>query len=132
MMNINHYVEQKPTTCNICGGKVILIKVGKEHSTSEYIYKCTNCGASVGTHYTNPNLALGTLADLETKKMRRQAHLWFDKLWNTKEERESYYQKLANNLGIERNKCHFGLMNKETLDIVVPLLKKWWFEKFDR
>lgn len=131
-MSLKNFLEQvKPTTCNICGGKVILIKVGKEHSSSEFIYKCTECGASVGTHVCQPDVALGTLADLETKKKRRECHVWFDKLWSTHEEREEYYQRLANELGITRQQCHFGLMEMEMLEKALEIIKKWWWIKYD-
>ena len=126
------YTQEHPTTCNICGGVVVLINTGKQYSRSRFIYKCTQCGASVGTHTKEPTKALGTLADTETKQKRREVHTWFDKLWSNSEERENYYQRLANELGIERDKCHFGTMNKGQLEKSLTIIKKWWLEKFDK
>lgn len=124
--------QGKPNSCNLCGGKVVLIYVGKEHSRSGYIYKCEGCGASVGTSVRNHLESLGTLATLETKKKRREAHLWFDKLWTTRKEREQLYHLLAQALGIPREECHFGTMSDELLDKAIEIIKKWWLEKYDK
>ena len=124
-------MEKRPKVCNLCGGKVILINTGTKYSKSGFIYKCVNCGASVCTH---PNTidAMGTLADYETKKKRREVHQWFDKLYKTHEEREMLYEKLALALGIELDQCHFALMDMEMLDKALEIIKKWWLETFDR
>ena len=62
---------------------------------------------------------------------KNEAHKWFDKLWRNHEERDIYYQRLANELGLPYESCHFSLMTMEQLDKAIPLIKKWWFEKYD-
>lgn len=124
--------ESQPTICNVCGGKVILLYTGLKHSTSGYIYKCTNCGASVSTSYKDKTKAMGTLATMETKKKRRECHTWFDKLWEKHNDREKWYLKLSKELGIPREKCHFGTMSDSQLDRSLEIIKKWWLEKYDK
>lgn len=125
-------MEKRPTICNVCGGKVILLNVGKKHSRSSFIYKCVECGASVSTHPKRPRDAMGLLGNEEIKKKRRLVHEWFDKLWATHQEREKLYSRLAKELGIENNECHFSQMSEEQLDKALEIIKKWWWETFDK
>lgn len=122
--------EKHPTICNVCGGKVILINTGFDYDRGDYIYKCVNCGASVGTHPKTID-ALGTLANNEMKLKRREVHVWFDRLWNNHQEREELYCKLAKELQIEKEECHFALMSMEMLDKTLEIVKKWWLAKYD-
>ena len=69
------------------------------------------------------------MTDIYDKKS--EAHKWFDKLWRNHEERDIYYQKLAKEMGIEYDKCHFALMNTDQLDRALVIIKKWWWEKYD-
>lgn len=124
-------IQERPTKCNICGGKVIYIQTKQGFARSKFIYKCTQCGASVGTHITDPQKALGLLGNAETKAKRRELHLWFDRLWQTHSERENYYDRLAKELGIEKDECHFAMLTDEELDKALEIVKKWWIEKFD-
>ena len=61
-----------------------------------------------------------------------EAHLWFDKLWRNHSEREYYYQKLADELGIPKDQCHFSKMSDEMRELAMVYIKKWWWEKYDR
>lgn len=124
-------MEKHPTICNLCGGKVILIRTGLKYSRSGYIYKCVECGASVGTHPKTTD-ALGSLGDREIKAKRREVHVWFDRLYETHEEREKCYERLAAELGIEKENCHFAWMSMEMLEKALVIVKKWWWEKYDR
>lgn len=63
--------------------------------------------------------------------IRWEIHRWFDKLWRNGIEREELYCKLAEELGIPREQCHFATMEKELLDKALVIVKKWWFEKYD-
>ena len=63
---------------------------------------------------------------------RWELHRWFDNLWKNHEEREMLYQKLAKELGIEKEQCHFATLNEEQLNKALVIVKKWWFEKYDR
>lgn len=124
--------EPKPTKCNLCGGKVIYNKADTYKSVSGFVYYCTECHAWVGTYPHDKEIAYGPLANFDTRKKRAEIHDWFDKLWRNHDEREIMYQKLANELGIERENCHFGMMESEMLDKAIVIIKKWWFEKYDK
>lgn len=121
-------VPKEPTECNICGGKVKFNKCSK--SKSGFAYYCTNCHAWVGTSTKNPREALGELGNHETRTLRRELHTWFDKLWRNREERAMYYDKLA--VALNKSECHFSQMTTEELKKSLELVKKWWFEKYDR
>ena len=119
-----------PKTCNICGGKVKFNRCDMKKSRSGFVYYCTQCYAWVGTSPRFPREALGELANKEMRKRRRDLHLWFDKLWHGKDEREMYYDKLAVALG--KSDCHFSQMSMAELDKAEEIVKKWWLEKYDR
>ena len=119
-------------TCNLCGGVVKLIKVKKsDRCKSGYIYRCTKCGASVGTFERDTDIAMGILANKETSKMRTVVHKLFDRFWKNNKERHECYQKLATELGIEESECHIAYMDYETLIKAETILLRWWREKFD-
>lgn len=123
--------EPKPTTCNLCGGKVIYNQASKDKSVSGFVYYCTNCHAWVGTYPHQPDIAYGPLANFDTRKKRAEIHDWFDRLWKNHQERDYLYGKLAQELGIEKEQCHFGQLSDSDLDKADKIIKKWWFEKFD-
>lgn len=115
------------TICNLCGGKVEYIPnsliFGRSYG-SGYCYRCTYCGAYVGTHKTNPKKPLGILADEEMRQLRRQCHSLFDAKWINPKERRKAYQKLAEMMGIPLEDCHFAKFNKEQLKLALSLLGK--------
>ena len=124
------YVDEKPKTCNICGGEVVLTSnaeiYGKEYGNGR-CYLCTNCRAYVGTHKHEPDRALGTLADNETRQLRQKCHDLFDKLWlnspNRKVARTHYYKWLSNKMNIEKEDCHFGYFDKEQCKKAISFLE---------
>lgn len=127
---IDSECDKHPTVCNICGGKVLFNKCDKQKSRSGFVYYCTNCYAWVGTYPHNPTEAMGYLANKETRQRRANLHRWFDKLWRNHEEREIYYDKLAKELGLQE--CHFAQLSDKQMDRAEELIKKWWFEKYDK
>jgi len=68
----------------------------------------------------------------ELWQKRKEVHIWFDPLWRNHYERDDYYHKLAKELGIPYEKCHFSLMSIEELERALTIIKKWWWEKFDK
>lgn len=119
-----------PKVCKHCGGKVIFNRCDKHKSRSGYVYVCLNCHAWVGTSPKNIHDALGDLGTYELRKRRVELHRWFDKLWSNHRERANYYKRLAKELGMKE--CHFSQMSMEELDKAEIIIKKWWFEKYDR
>lgn len=91
-----------------------------------------NCGATVGTFKKDTDIAMGLLADKETSQMRVKVHRLFDRFWKGNKTRKRNYQKLANELGIEEENCHFAMMDLETLKRAEQILLKWWLEKYDK
>lgn len=119
-----------PTICPYCGGKVSLVKTSKY--PSGYMYSCDNCHAQVGTYKKEPTLAMGTLADSETRKKRLEVHKLLDRFWRSNLGRGKAYTKLANELGIEKEQCHIALMDLQTLNKAEQIILKWWREKYDK
>lgn len=118
-------INLQPTTCNLCGGKVVYIDnkiiYGKSYG-SGYAYFCTQCGAYVGTHRPRPKIALGILANAEMRKAKNMCHDMFDSLWHNQKEREYYYKLLASHMGIPPEECHFGYFDMEQLNFAYSIL----------
>lgn len=119
-----------PTTCNLCGGHVSLIKTKKYRSG--YMYSCDICRAQVGTFEKQPDIAMGILADSETRKKRVEVHKLLDRFWRSQSGRTRKYHKLAEELGINENDCHIAYMDLATLEKAEQILLKWWREKYDK
>lgn len=119
-------MEKHPKKCNLCGGEVIFtdnsVVYGKKYGSGK-CYLCLSCGAYVGTHKPRPKEALGLLADKEMRKMKIACHDLFDQLWNTREERNKEYKRLAKCMNIPVEECHFGYMDKKQLRQAYEILK---------
>lgn len=92
---------------------------------------CSKCWGYVGCHKDTLK-PLGTPADKDTRKAREAAHAAFDPLWQKRQRlsgltrnvaRGRGYKWLADQLGIERKRCHIGEMNAETARRVVAICK---------
>lgn len=122
-------INLKPKTCNLCGGKVVLIPnsqiYGKSYG-SGFCYFCTECGAYVGTHTRRPFEAMGILADRDMRQMKMKCHEIFDQKWKGKKHkhhaRDLAYQRLAKKMKIDVADCHFGYMDMEQLNIAYKIL----------
>ena len=68
----------------------------------------------------------------KVKDKRAECHQWFDKLWTSHAGRNQLYAKLADELGIDREECHFSRMCEKDLDKSLHILKMWWKKKYDR
>lgn len=85
-------------------------------------YRC-ECGAYCGTH-PNTFVPLGYPCGPETRKARMAAHAAFDPLWRNKQmKRNEAYKWLAGATGIEREKCHIGMMTIEQARSVVEAVR---------
>lgn len=79
---------------------------------------CVPCDAFVGCHkggigYGDGTRPFGTLADADLRLARKNTHLAFDVLWNTKAERRKAYRWLAEELQINEADCHIAMFNLE-------------------
>lgn len=123
-------VNIHPKICNICGGNVIFtsnatVYHGKEYGSGK-CYLCTSCRAYVGTHKNQPKDALGILADKDMRDMKMKCHDAFDKFWKSGKNSRSYmYQKLARELKIPVDECHFGWFDMEMLVKAYKIIVGW-------
>lgn len=123
-------IDLHPTTCNLCGGKVVLISnskiYGREYG-SGLCYFCTECGAYVGTHQPRPTEAMGVLSNKEMRDMKMKCHDLFDAHWKSsrhkKIARNKAYSDLANKMHIKVSDCHFGYFDMEQLNKAYKILK---------
>lgn len=121
-----------PKKCNLCGGKVIYVSneriYGKKYG-SGYCFLCTKCNAYVGTHIPQPKKALGLLADETMRKGKIMCHSIFDPLWKGKKrahyKRLRLYKKLAKEMDIPIEYCHFGYFDIEQLRKAYRIIKSW-------
>ena len=87
-------VDLKPTKCNICGGKVVLISnsfvYGREYGSGK-MYYCIDCTAYVGTHKSRPTEAFGILANNEMRELKKKCHSIFDEKWKNESSSKKRY-----------------------------------------
>lgn len=115
-----------PCICPYCQGLVSIthhqvIYSGKQYGEWPWVYACNDCDAYVGMHpFTN--LPLGTLADSTTRKARSKAKAAFNRHWQSRGmNRKQGYIWLAEQLGIERQKCHIGWSDTEQCQRIIKI-----------
>ena len=83
-------------------------------------YQCIPCQAHVGCH-PGTDRPLGRLANAELRKIRQEAHQYFDTLWKNQGtmKRKEAYSWLARKLGISVTSCHIGEFDVETCKKVI-------------
>lgn len=100
--------------------------------TERWWWLCSSCRGYVGCHKDTLK-PLGTPADKATRRAREAAHAVFDPLWQKRQRlsgltrsvaRGRGYKWLADQLGIDRKRCHIGEMNAEMAMQVVAICKK--------
>lgn len=108
---------EKKIICPYCKNIATLIngeKVYPENKNQHknFFYECEPCEAFVGCH-PNSTISLGTPAKIDLRQQRKLAHIYLDKVWESKiMTRSETYLALANYLGVEE--AHIGEMNLET------------------
>lgn len=117
-----------PTECQYCGGKVEIVKnseiYGREYGEWPWAYLCRGCKAYVGMHpFTG--IPLGTLADRNTREMRKLAKDAFNPLWQSGQmTRGDAYAWLAAQLGIAAGACHVGWFDADTCERVIEIIER--------
>ncbi len=114
-----------PEICRYCAGTVDLVNNSVFYGGKEYgwplAYRCSCCGARVGCH-PDTDLPLGTLANEETMKARRDAHAAFDVLWKGRTDARSHaYKALAKAMGMK--KAHISWLDAEECRRIVELCR---------
>lgn len=80
-----------------------------------------NCDSYVGCPERTEK-PLGTLANKELRKWRRNAHFVFDRYWQEGFiGRKDLYERLAKALGIPVEECHIGMFDVETCKKIIRL-----------
>lgn len=106
-------------TCPYCEKEAVFTTseefYGRDYGTNLYV--CRPCDARIGTHGRSDK-PLGTLATLELRELRKQAHAVFDPLWkkNGKEKlgmrRTEAYQWLQQVMNLSKKEAHIGKFNE--------------------
>lgn len=115
--------------CNYCGREAALVKGDKTYPHrpdlyEKYFYLCEPCNAYVGTHKNSKAHApLGNLANADLRGWRRHVHKVFDPLWQDDKNRKDEYLKLADKMGLKRNKCHISMFDIEQCKLALKVLK---------
>ncbi|MBD5172620.1 MAG: hypothetical protein HDT02_05320 [Bacteroidales bacterium] len=95
--------------CSFCGlpTEVILHSGWRER-------KCPSCGASVRCHF-GTDRGMGRVAGSSLKRLRKEAHRWFDAVWKNKIKKSRYnaYSWLALRMHKNKDDVHFSLMTEE-------------------
>lgn len=124
----------EPLKCDSCGDNRIAfinnrIIYGKPMGAWPFCFYCYECRASVGVHL-HTRIPLGRMADSDTKKLRKQAHEWFDPIWLRYKflTRPQAYEWLADKLGIPLSTCHFARMTnlqlKQTEKVCIEFIRE--------
>ncbi|GAA0353567.1 DUF3268 family zinc-finger domain-containing protein [Morganella psychrotolerans] len=106
-----------PTSCHYCSGNVAVASndciYGREYGVWPWVYLCGSCGAYVGLHPFTA-IPLGSLADYETREARKHSKRYFSNLLTVRNlKRSDGYKIMADEMGIDRSKCHFGMFDIE-------------------
>jgi len=91
------------------------------------MYACLECKAWVGTHESNPDKALGRLAQKNLRDIKISVHYYFDSLWRGEHKtltRHEAYAWLADILKLPVEYTHIGWFGLETcrrvLEVISP------------
>lgn len=96
------------------------------------MWRCGPCDAWVGCH-DGTQIPLGRLANAELRLAKQAAHAAFDPLWQAKMRRDGVskskarkagYSWLAEQLGIERRRCHIGMMDVDDCRRVAEICQR--------
>jgi hypothetical protein len=105
----------KPKDCDTCHGLNI------QFDNFKCMYICKDCNASTGCH-KDTDIPLGKMADVETRLLRKRAHLAFDPLWQKRYmARTRAYFWLSSELNINYIDCHIGWLTKDQLKRTIEL-----------
>lgn len=88
-----------------------------------WLHICKPCNAYVGCH-KDTKRPLGRLAKKELRELKKEAHLYFDKIWKLKcLTRTEAYNWLSEQLGIPLEYTHIGMFSEKTCKNVIEISK---------
>lgn len=103
----------------------------KPELADKIIWLCAPCDAWVGCH-PGSDRPLGRLANAELRRAKMAAHAAFDPIWRRHMARDGVAKKVARNrayawlahaIGIDRERCHIGMMDIATCNRVVEVCR---------
>jgi len=112
--------------CPYCRNRTRLIDSKVVYSGKSFgkIYACLPCNAWVGLHKGTLK-ALGRVANKELREAKKEAHLYFDKIWQGGlMKRKEAYTWLSLELEIPSEFTHIGMFSVKTCQRVVAISKK--------
>lgn len=109
-------------TCPECGNLGVLADSSVVYGESYgMIWHCHECGTYVGCH-KDTDVPLGTMAGMELRRKRREAHSALDPLWKSgRMERTKVYEWLASRLGMQTEDCHVAKFDESQCEMVIRL-----------
>ena len=113
--------------CPYCNSDVELkdssIIYGMSYGLVYICSKYPGCDAYVGVHEGTEE-PLGTLANVELRECRKQAHAAFDKLWKSGSmTRKAAYTKLMIAMNLGKKEAHIAKMNIDQCKKVLEVFK---------
>lgn len=107
-------MSEREVLCPYCGNPAQFVDSSVIFGTSYgMIWHCQPCDARVGTR-RGTTVPLGTLADSELRRARREVHAVFDPIWQGGNVlRHRAYWWLAGQMGIPGKECHVALFDLE-------------------
>lgn len=111
--------------CPYCGRLTEYVDSIEVYGTSYgMIYLCRDCNAHVGVHKGTDN-ALGRLAQKKLRKLKHEAHEYFDKIWLHKfMTRHEAYAWLSQVLELPSEYTHIGMFSEATCQRVIYFSKQ--------
>ncbi len=116
--------------CQYCGGSVVLRSadgVYRKNPNHTMLYVCSNyprCDAYVRTH-SGTSIPVGTLANPRLRKLRHQAHYYFNQLYYSGlMSKQEAYLWLTELLQIPPSEAHIGLLGEYYCNEVIKESKK--------
>ena len=122
------YIQEQIVTgqiCPYCGRNTVLVDSVEVYGRSYgMMYLCRPCRAYVGCHQGTTR-ALGRLANAELRAAKHQAHEVFDRLWKERViSRHEAYRLLAEELNINPDYAHIGMLDVEQCNDVIRIFTK--------
>ena len=116
--------------CQYCGGSVVLRSadgIYRKNPNHTMLYVCSNyprCDAYVRTH-SGTSIPVGTLANPRLRKLRHQAHYYFNQLYYSGlMSKQEAYLWLMELLQIPPSEAHIGLLGEYYCNEVIKESKK--------
>ncbi len=116
--------------CQYCGGSVVLRSadgIYRKNPNHTMLYVCSNyprCDAYVRTH-SGTSIPVGTLANPRLRKLRHQAHYYFNQLYYSGlMSKQEAYLWLTELLQIPPSEAHIGLLGEYYCNEVIKESKK--------